>query len=232
VSGTGFSSSSLSGNFIVHQAGGSTPVNFATRGDVSLWLLSFNGVNVTGTIFEYNTQGGATTTTVANESYSVGATFGRVVLTGTGLTKPPVLYLAKPAANTETINAFSCGTDTVTDSGVVEPGASNNIMTGSLAGNYFFGDEFDSGDETTTNPAGVLSISTAGALSGTKFSSGPAPGLLASTSVSGSVTIDNAKGPGTGNIGPNSVAITNGTKLFFIDETAGTPASITVVEHQ
>src|SRR4029077_14744448 len=110
ASGTAFSSSSLTGNFIIHQIGVSAPVNFSARDGVSLGLLSFNGGGVSGTIFEYNTQGGASTTTVANETYSVSPTFGRVVLTGTGFTKPPVLYLAKPTANTETINAFSCGT--------------------------------------------------------------------------------------------------------------------------
>lgn len=35
---------------------------------------------------------------------------------------------------------------------------------------------------------------------------------------------------GTGTVGTNTVAVTNGTRLYFIDETSGTAAEIKVVE--
>jgi hypothetical protein len=77
-----------------------------------------------------------------------------------------------------------------------------------------------------------MGINSAGTLTGTEFDSADSPAFLSQTSVSGTVTIDNAHGAGTGNIGANSIAITNGSKLFFIKESAVSPATITVADHQ
>jgi hypothetical protein len=234
ASGSAFNLSSLSGNNIFH-ATGFTMVNGASSPQVNLGLLQFSGGNLTGELFAYDPTAGATSTTIANESYTVSATFGRVTLTGTGWTNPPVLYLAAPASGTESVEAFAAGTDstgTFATSGLLEPGATGNITTASLSGSYFFGDESISFDATDVKQAGVIGINSAGVQTGTQFGSTAAPTLLTETAVSGSITIDNANGPGTGNVGANSVAITNGSKIFFIKEAAGLPASISVVEHQ
>jgi hypothetical protein len=106
-------------------------------------------------------------------------------------------------------------------------------MTASLSGGYFFGGESASFlSAPVVNEAGVIGINGAGVLTGTQFGSTGAPTFLTETAVSGSITIDNINGAGTGNVGANSVAIANGSKIFFIKEAAGTPASISVVEHQ
>jgi hypothetical protein len=115
----------------------------------------------------------------------------------------------------------------------LEPGAAANVTTASLSGNYFFGNESTlSPSEPVVNEAGVIGINSAGVLTGTVFGSTGAPTFLTETAVSGNLTIDNVTGPGTGNVGANSVAITNGTKLFTIDETSSTTPSIRVLELQ
>jgi hypothetical protein len=157
------------------------------------------------------------------------------VLTGTGLQHPLVSYLAAPGNNTESIEGFVTGTSssgTTSAFGLLEPGAAANVSTASMAGSYYFGDESLVSDGTAVNRAGVMSISSAGVLNGTQLGSAPAPDLLTETMVGGTLTIDNSNGPGTGNAGANSVAITNGSKLFLLDESTGAPATITLAEPQ
>ena len=241
ATGNAFSSASLSsGNFILHETGTLAPGACNQCADVSLGLLSFASGNssVSGKIFEYSAKNGPTTTPLmGSATYTVSSTFGRVTLTGTGITHPPVFYLAQPTGSTGPTYAFVGGTDptAIAASGLLEPGASAPVTTANLGGkSYFFGDEDDPADPTINNRVGVLSISSTGGIAGTQFTSGPtAPNLLSSGPVSiAGVSIDNANGFGTGNVGTNTVAITDGSKLFFIDEAAGTPASITVVEPQ
>jgi hypothetical protein len=165
----------------------------------------------------------------------VSPAFGRVTLTGTGLASPPVSYLAAPGSATESINAFATGidsTNTAAVSGLLEPGATGNVALPALTGNYFFGDECRAVDGSAVSRAGVMSIATTGTLGGTEFDSAGPPAFLSQPAVTGTVTIDNAHGPGTGNVDANSVAITNGSELFYILEGSGAPASITVAEHQ
>jgi hypothetical protein len=234
ASGSAFTSSSLTGNNIYH-ANELVQFNNASGPKVDLGLLNFTGGSLTGTVFGYGPKAGATSTTIANEAYTVNPTFGRVALSGTGLTHPPVFYLTTPGANTESIAAFVVGVDstaTTATFGLLEPGAAANITTASLAGNYFFGDECLAVDGSAVSRAGVMGINSAGTLTGTEFDSADSPAFLSQTSVSGTVTIDNAHGAGTGNIGANSIAITNGSKLFFIKESAASPATITVADHQ
>jgi hypothetical protein len=128
---------------------------------------------------------------------------------------------------TEDITAFVAGTDSSSLFGLVEPGASVAVTTSSLAGNYFFGDE-QARDETVVSRVGVIKISNSGGVTGTEDDSGTSG--LQTKAVNGTIAIDNANGPGTGNVGTSTFAITNGTRLFFFEETG--PATITVVEHQ
>ena len=234
ASGSAFNLSSLSGNNTYH-ATGLTQVNGSFSEQVNLGLLDFSGGSLTGNIFGFGPTAGASSITIANENYAVSSTFGRVTLTGTEWTNPPVLYLTAPAAGPESIEAFAAGTDstgTASTVGLLEPGAVGNITTASLSGSYFFGNENVSFDGTDVKQAGVIGINGAGVLTGTQFGSTIAPSFLTETAVSGSIAIDNANGPGTGNVGANSVAIANGSKVFFINEASGAPASISVAEHQ
>lgn len=141
----------------------------------------------------------------------------------------PLLYLAAPVTGTENITAFIIGQDPFTLFGLVEPGATSAVATNSLAGKYFFGDEFPR-DGNAPNRVGIVAIASSGAATGTEDDS--ATSGLSTKSVSYTVNIDNANGFGTGNVGANSVALTNGTELFFFANGTGAPASLTVVEKQ
>jgi hypothetical protein len=242
ATGNTFSSASLSGNFILHETGALAPGACNQCADVSLGLLTFasSNLSVSGKIFEYSAKNGPTASSfLGSATYAVSSKFGRVTLTGTGITHPPVFYLAQPSGSTGPTYAFVGGTDPAGSaaSGLLEPGVSagTNVTTATLGGkSYFFGDEDDPDDPTINNRVGVLTISGTGGITGSQFTSGPTtPGLVsfAPVSITG-VSIDNANGPGTGNVGASTVAITDGSKLFFIDETSGGPASITVVEPQ
>src|ERR1700746_3655778 len=93
-------------------------------------------------------------------------------------------------------------------------------------GKFFFGEE-DPSDNTIDNQVGTVTITPAtGAVSGLQDSSGP-NGLQTAKVISGTFVVT---ANGTGNLGSGTVLITNGTKIFFIDEGAGAAATISVVE--
>jgi len=220
VTASSFSSASLNGNYIIHVNGSQGGVADSTIG-----LLALTGGTVNGTLWDYslgNTPN-AQTNTVSNGGYSVNSTSGRVTLSGAG-NHAPVLYLTTA---TDGISAFLVGTDNSATFGVAEFQPAANY-TNAVSGNYFFGTE-DASDNTAKLDVGSVAVTgSTGAVSGTQDSSQPtSPFLQTGKIVSGTITI-NANG--TGNVGTNTVAITNGTKVFFIDESSGAPAEITVVE--
>jgi hypothetical protein len=233
VSGTNFTSAALSGNFIFHFAeatscSGFPPCPSVTLGAITLTPAGNSGGTTAGTLVAYSAQHGVVTASLNGGLYTIDAASGRVTLSPSVALPLPVLYLAAPVANSEDIQAFGVGSDLGALFGLVEPGAAQNVATSSLAGNYFFGDE-DPG-ATATNRVGVVNLSSVGVATGTEddvtFTG------LVTTTLNYTVTIDNASGPGTGNVGANTFAITNGTKLFFFDENGGATPSITVVERQ
>jgi Putative Ig domain len=213
-----FSQSSISGNYIIHVSGSDSGV-----ADVTLGLLSLSGGAGSGTLNQYD---GTTlqSNPVSGGTYSVDSTSGRVALTNFG-NHSPVLYLTSgSAATTDGISAFIVGTDSSAIFGAAELQPSATYSTSSVAGTYFFGTE-DPSDNTVADEAGAVMVASNGTVTGTEDKSDQS-GLSTNKAVSGTVTI-NANG--TGDIGPSSVAITNGTKLFFVDGSGGS-AVIHVVE--
>jgi hypothetical protein len=231
------SSTQLNGNFIFHLS--ATPgCTGSSCGAIALGVVTLTSTNSTsgtssGTLEGYDvTQGPASLP--LNGTYTITPSTGRVTLSASFNVSLPVLYLAAPVvASTEDITAFIVGTDPTGIFGLIEPGASSGVTTNSLAGSYFFGDE-QPRDGTVVNRAGVVAISSVGVATGTEDDSATAG--VSTNAVSYTVTIDNSSGDGTGNVGANSFAVTNGTtKLFFFEEgtaSARAPASITVVEKQ
>ena len=222
VTGSSFSNSSLSGNYIIHLSGSG-----GGSASVALGLVTLSSGALSGTINNYDVGSGASTTTIApgTATYSVNATSGRVTTTGTG-NHPPVFYLTTV---TDGISAFIIGTDGSATFGLADFQPAATYSTSSWSGNggkFFFGEE-DPSDNTIDNQVGTVTITPAtGAVSGLQDSSGP-NGLQTAKVISGTFVVT---ANGTGNLGSGTVLITNGTKIFFIDEGAGAAAKISVVE--
>ncbi len=220
TTGTSFTASSLSGSYVVRATGSN-----GGSADVNLDLLTMapggaQAGTISGTVYSYGAGNGAQTATLSGVTYNVDAGSGRTVLGNPG-DNLPVLYLTTP---TDGIAAFVVGVGADAVFGMAEP------QTGAAlpAGTYIFGTE-DPSDNTVPNKAGVETITSGGAFSSTFDQSTTSALPQGGQTVSGTVSLGPA---GTGNIGPSTVAITSGSKLFSIDESGGTsgPAAIAVTE--
>ncbi len=211
--------STLSGNYVVHATG-----NSSGSADVNLDLLTTapggaQAGTLSGTVYSYGAGNGAQTTTLSGVTYNVDAGSGRTLLGNPG-DNLPVLYLTTP---TDGIAAFVVGVGADALFGAAEPQTSAAFS----AGTYIFGTEAPA-DNTVANKAGVETIASGGTFTGT-YDQSTTSALLSGQNFSGAVAL----GPnGTGNIGPSTVAISRGSKLFSIDESGGPsgPAAIVVVE--
>jgi Putative Ig domain len=221
VTGSSFSASSLNGNYIVHVTGSQGAV-----ADVTLGLLTIGSGAVNGTISTYGLgiSPNAQTNTISGGTYAVDANSGRVTLTGTG-NHSPILYLTTA---TDGVSGIFVGTDGSANFGYLELQPSANY-TNAVSGNYVLGTE-DPSDNTVVNEVGVVTVTgSTGATTGTADkSSGASPFLQPGQAVSGTITMNSS---GVGTVGSSSsVALTNGTRLFYIDESTNKPAVIVVVE--
>jgi hypothetical protein len=108
--------------------------------------------------------------------------------------------------------------------GVFDTQPAATYSSSSLSGNFFFGSA-EPGDNTVPDLSGVASISS-GNLQGVKDASAQS-GLSLASPLSATLSIT---ANGLGNLGPNTVAVTNGTTLYFIDETATSPPLVQVFE--
>ncbi len=237
VTGHGnFTNSTVSGNLVIHLTGTATVAggdacqnNTVSCADANLvfGIATPTGVGNTGsfagTSWEYKLGNTLVGKPLTGATYTVDTTWGRLSLSGAGVDQAPVFYLATPQTNTESYVGFGAGSGTTTIdpdavSGFVEQGLSSSITTSSLAGQYFFGVE-NPGDNNVQDELGVISVNSGGVITGTQFGSGT-DGLETqdlSGANGGTIAIDNANGPGTGNVGPGTVAIATGKTFVFID---------------
>ncbi len=222
VTSSAFTNSSVSGNYIIHLSGSGSG-----SASVALGLINLSSGSLSGTLNNYDPGSGPSTTTIApgTATYTVNATSGRVTTTGTG-NHPPVFYLTTA---TDGISAFIIGTDGSASFGLADFQPAATYSTNSLSGNggkFFFGED-DPSDNTIDNQVGTVTITpSTGVVSGSQDSSGP-NGLQTAKVISGTFVVT---ANGTGNLGSGTVLITNGTKIFFIDEGTGAAAKISVVE--
>jgi hypothetical protein len=174
---------------------------------------------LSGTVYSYGAANGGQATNLSGVTYNVDPTSGRTTLGNPG-DNLPILYVTTP---TDGIAAFVVGIAPDALSGLAEPQTSAALS----AGTYLFGSEIVA-DNTVTNKAGIETISSGGAVSGT-YDQSNTSGLLTGQAVSAALSLGSN---GAGNIGPNTVAITSGNKVFSINESGGTsgPAVITVAE--
>lgn len=116
------------------------------------------------------------------------------------------------------------GADSAASLGVLEAQPAATYSDASLSGNFFFGSK-EPGDPTVPDSVGAASIA-GGNVLGTEDLALPS-GFSLAAPFSAPLTI---QADGTGDLGPNTVAVTNGTRLFFINEAPGVPAAVQVFE--
>jgi hypothetical protein len=217
ASPSSFSPSSVSPNYIFHFTG-----NSSGAASVSIGLVNFSGGisgTVSGTMDHY--AGGAATNQSLTGSYAFTQLYGRMGITGSSAATSPICYLTNPF---DGVSAFCIGTDSSATFGVFDTQPTATYGSSSLSGNFYFGSS-EPGDNTVPDLSGVASISS-GSLTGTKDTSATA-GLSLGSAFKATLSIN---ADGTGNLGANTVIVTNGTVLYFIDETATSPTLVQVFE--
>jgi hypothetical protein len=222
-----FNSGSVTGSHLIRTTSLSGSGPHATIG-----ALTFDGTSgVTGTLFD--DKGGTTGTTTITPglvTYSVDATTGRLTFTGLGANSP-VAYIVPNLNNPVGITSFITNTDNGASAGVSEfQSSSPNFSNTSLSGLYSFGTD-ENVDNATKNFSGEVNFdNTTTMYSGFSDESDPT-GLLPNQTIPNTSYVVNTDG--TGNVGANTVSVTNGTVLFFIDESGGnTHPTVTIVESQ
>jgi hypothetical protein len=211
-------SSSLSPSYIFRFTGRSSGAASASIG-----LASFSGGpsgTVSGTMDQYAS--GTATSQNLTGTYLFGELSRKLRISGAGASTSPICYLTNPPF--DGISAFCISTDSSASLGVFDTQPAATYSSSSLSGNFFFGSN-EPADNTVPDISGVASISS-GILTGTKDASAPA-GLSLGSAFNATLSIN---ADGTGNLGTNTVAVTNGRVLYFIDETAASPPLVQVFE--
>jgi hypothetical protein len=244
VTGSSFTNASLSGNYVLrgygNSSGNSSCNGGGTCATVALGELNFSGtgtLNNTSQVYNYTGDGSGIQTGNASGTYTVAAS-GRVALTGGS--HNPVFYLTAPVNSgidaTEPIAGFVVGTDSPATSGQMDVGASSNVSVSSLANNYSFGNS-DPGDPGVKAQDGVANVDTSGNVSGYSYQSNSNTGLTECSINCGgngspAFTISNSPLPGFGSLGSGTYAITDGTRIWFIDtgDSGKSPASIAEIQ--
>jgi hypothetical protein len=212
-----FNSASILPNYIFRFAGSSSGA-----ASTSIGLASFSGGRsgtVSGTMDLY--AGGTATNQNLTGTYLFGEGSGELRISGPTAVTSPFCYLTNPF---DGVSAFCITMDPSASLGVFDAQPAATYSSSSLSGNFFFGSNVP-GDNTVPGVVGVASISS-GSLTGTEDASAPS-GLSLGSAFSRSLSIN---ADGSGNLGANTVAVTNGTVLYFIDETGTSPPVVQVFE--
>jgi hypothetical protein len=213
-----FSSSSVLPSYIFRFTG-----NSSGAAATAIGLAGFSGGlsgAVTGSMDQYS--GGTASQQNLTGTYGFTPSFGRLAVVGASSDTSPICYLTGPL---DGVSAFCISADSTASLGVLDAQPAATYGNSSLAGNLFFFGSMEPGDATITDLSGVASISS-GSLTGTEDESALG-GLSLASAFSALLTI-NANG--SGNLGANTVAVTNGLVLYFIDEADGAPAQVQVFE--
>ena len=217
ASPSSFSPSSVSPNYIFHFTG-----NSSGAASVSIGLVNFSGGisgTVSGTMDQY--AGGTASSQNLMGTYAFTELSGRLGISGATPASSPICYLTNPL---DGISAFCISTDSSAGLGVFDTQPAATYSSSSLSGSFFLGSS-EPGDNTVPDLSGVASISS-GSLTGTKDTSSTA-GLSLGSAFNATLSIN---ADGSGNLGVNTVAVTNGTVIYLIDETAASPPLVQVFE--
>lgn len=216
-----FTASSISPNYILSLTGSSSGAASASIGLVSLSSGSSPGISgtVSGTVDEY--VGGTATSQSLAGTYAFTALSGRLGITGANAATSPICYLTNPFGG---VSAFCISTDSSASFGIFDTQSAATYSSSSLSGNFYFGSG-EPGDNTIPDFSGMASIAS-GSLQGVRDVSAQS-GLSLASPFNSTLSIN---GDGSGNLGANTVAVTNGTVLYFIDETGNLRPVVQVFE--
>lgn len=215
-----FSASSISPNYIFLFTGNSSGAASASIGLASLSSAGPPGISgsVSGTVDQY--QSGTASSQNLTGTYALGSLAGRLSITGAAATSP-ICYLTNPI---DGVSAFCISMDASASLGVFDAQPAATYSSNSLSGNFYFGSD-EPGDNTVPGLSGVASISSS-SLKGVEDASSQS-GLSIAIPFNTALSIN---ADGSANLGPNTVAVTNGTVLYFIDETGNLPPLVQVFE--
>lgn len=215
-----FSSSSVLPNYIFRFTG-----NSSGSASTSIGLASFasgtpgTSGTVSGTIDQY--AGGTATSQNLTGTYLFGVAAGELRITGATAASSPTCFLTNPF---DDVAAFCISTDSSASFGIFDTQPVATYSSSSLSGSFFFGSG-EPGDSMAPDLSGVTSISS-GTLQGLQDVSAQS-GLSLANPFSATLSIN---ADGSGNLGANTVSVTNGTVVYLIDETGKLPPLVQVFE--
>lgn len=213
-----FTPASIAPSYMFRSTGSSAGVASASIG-----LLNFSGGGLSGSVsgkLDSYAVGAAGSQSVSG-SYAFTSASGRVAVTGANGATSPICYLTN---RLDDVAAFCISTDSAARLGLMDAQPAATYNNGSLSGNFFFGSE-EPDDDTVPDLSGVAAISS-GTLTGIEDTSGSS-GLSLGAAINAPLSINS---DGTGTMGSNTVLVTNGTEIYFINEASGAPAEVQVFQ--
>ncbi len=216
-----FSTSSLSGNFVLYLSGESGSGSSATSNTALVLGTVTSSGNATVTIYE---DSGGTVQAPKSQSgtYAV-ASNGRVTLSGFG-GNPPVFYLVNQS------EGFVGGTDNSVTFGFLEPQAAGPFSTSSLSGAFIAGTESPS-DSNVSDSIVAVNLDGNGNIAGTQDKS-DSSGLTPNNPIAGETyAITNTNGTGTLGGATSILIVISPSRFVFVDESpTNTNPKMTIVE--
>ena len=213
-----FTPSSVEPNYIFRITGSASGAASASIGLVSFAVGSVSGT-VSGKMEQY--AGGMAASQSLTGTYAFTALSGRLGITGASPAISPICYLTN---SLDGVSAFCISMDPSAGLGIFDTQPVATYSSSSLSGNFFFGSGAPA-DNTMPDLSGVASISSGG-LQGVRDVSAPS-GLSLATPLNATLSTN---ADGSGSLGANTVSVTNGTVLYFIDETGKLPPVLEVFE--
>jgi hypothetical protein len=232
VTGAGFTNASAAGTDLIH-VNGTSGSPASPSGTIGILTFTDGAPGtVTGTLYGFDSGVIQTPQVLSGGTagnYTVGAASGRVALTNVG-SNPPAVYLA---SSVDGISAFIIGSDTSAIFGYAEAQPAAVYSNASISGTYTIGiDQMI--DNGVLNFSGAEILTSGSITSGTLDLSGGGGGLTINSAVtpdsSPSFTISsNGSGTWSGFGSATTYVVTNGTKVFILDDNS-TFAEIIVLE--
>lgn len=212
-----FTASQLTHYFLYHTSG-----TAASGAGATLGVVNFDGTSLLNGTYSQDVAGVSTSNNPVSGSYTVDATSGRVLFSGNfGSGSAPVGYLIAPTPGTTTPSVYLVGTDAGSTSGLMEyQSNSSTVNLASLTGAFALGTD-DTPDALSNEQTGSVTIFPTSppmfTFGGTADQVFAGPGGLAADQTFAGIAHLNTAG-GTGDFGPLTTAVTNGTVVYYINE--------------